>query len=54
MLNDDTHGQHICNSKRVFLCRVALFLLNVPKLVYKFSIFFSGAIIPVHLYLNVI
>ena len=28
MLNDDTHAQHICNSKRVVLFRVALFLLN--------------------------
>ena len=42
MLNDDTHAQHICNSKRVVLFRIALFLLNalsLPKLVYKFSIF---------------
>ena len=42
MLNDDTHAQHICNSKRVVLFRVALFLLNasVPNL-YISSVFFS-------------
>ena len=42
MLNDDTHAQHIYNSKRKVLSRSALFLLkclNVQKLVYKFSIF---------------
>ena len=28
MLNDDTHAQHIYNSKRVVLSRSELFLLN--------------------------
>ena len=28
MLNDDTHAQHIKNSKRVVLSRFVLFLLN--------------------------
>ena len=58
MLNDDTHAQHICNSKRVVLFRVALFLLNacLSKNLYISSVglFFPGAIIPVHLSLNVI
>ena len=57
MLNDDTHAQHICNSKRVVLFRVALFLLNacLSQNSYISSVFFfSGAIIPVHLSLNVI
>ena len=56
MLNDDTHAQHICNSKRVVLFRVALFLLNacLSKNLYISSVFFPGAVIPVHLSLNVI
>ena len=57
MSNDDTHAQHnICNSKRVVLFRVALFLLNacLSQNVYISSVFFPGAIIPVHLFLNVI
>ena len=56
MLNDDTHAQHICNSKRVVLFRVALFLLNACLFQNLFisSVFFPGAIIPVHLSLNVI
>ena len=56
MLNDDTHAQHICNSKRVVLFRVALFLLNacLSKTCIKIQYFFPGAIIPVHLSLNVI
>ena len=44
MLNDDTHAQHICNSKRVALIMVGIIsaeCLTVPKRVYKFSIFFS-------------
>ena len=55
MLNDDTHAQHICNSKRVVLFRVALFLLNacLSQNLYISSVFFPGAIIPVHLSLNV-
>ena len=56
MLNDDTYAQHICNSKRVVLFRVALFLLNacLSQNLYISSVFFPGAIIPVHLSLNVI
>ena len=57
MLNDDTHTQNTCNSKRVVLFRVALFLLNacLSKKLYNISsVFFPGAIIPVHLSLNVI
>ena len=51
MLNDDTHAQHICNSKRVVLFRVALFLLNacLSQNLYISSVFFPGATIPVHL-----
>ena len=43
MLNDDTHAQHICNSKRVVLFRVALFLLNacLSQNLYISSVFFS-------------
>ena len=43
MLNDDTHAQHICNSKRVVLFRVALFLLNacLSKNLHISSVFFS-------------
>ena len=37
MLKDDTHAQHICNSKKG--CTVSAKCLSVPKLVYKFSIF---------------
>ena len=42
MLNDDTHAQHICNSKRVVLFRVALFLLNacLSQNLYISSVFF--------------
>ena len=45
MLNDDTPAQHtrICNSKRVVLFRVALFLLNacLSQNLYISSVFFS-------------
>ena len=57
MLNDDTHAQHICNSKSVVLFRVALFMLNacLSQNLYISSVFvFLGAMIPVHLSLNVI
>ena len=39
----------ICNSKRVVLFRVALFLLNdcLSQNLYISSVFFPGAIIPV-------
>ena len=55
MLNDDNHAQHICNSKRVVLFNVALFLLNacLSQNLYICSVFFPGIIIPVHLSLNV-
>ena len=55
MLNDDIHAQHKCNSKRVVLFRVALFLLFMAclsKNLYISSVFFPG-VIPVHLSLNV-
>ena len=42
MLNDDTHAQHIFNSKRVgliYVCTVSSKCLTVTKRVYKFSIF---------------
>ena len=58
MLNDDTHAQHICISKRVVLFRFVLFLLNacLDQNLYSIKVqyFFPGAIIPVHLSLNVI
>ena len=56
MSNDGTHAQHICNSKREDLFRAALFLLNacLSQNLYISSVFFPGAIIPVHLSLNVI
>ena len=43
MLNDDTHAQHICNSERVVLFRVALFLLNacLSQNLCISSVFFS-------------
>ena len=42
MLNDDTHVQHICNSKTVVLFRFAPFLLNagLSQNVYISSVFF--------------
>ena len=56
MLNDDTNAQHICIRKRVGLFSFVLFLLNacLSQNLYKGSVFFPGAIIPVHLSLNVI
>ena len=43
MLNDDTHAQHICNSKRVVLITVALFQLNacLSQNLNISSVFFS-------------
>ena len=49
-MNDDTDAQHILNSKGVVLSRSALFLLNQNLLIG--SVFFPGAMIPVHLIIN--
>ena len=56
MLNDDTHAQHICNSKGVVLFVAALFLLNacLSQKLNISSVFFPSEIILVHLSLNVI